>query len=266
MTVTDIAELRGLWRRSMIAWPDGRSDSRSSVHWLQGLQACIDLRQPAAAADFSRLRAIGELSIEHCSWLAQQQGFAGRCVSDGSHFQWIRTIDFQPRSSCDDVGSLRWQDGVLVETGRDIAYVEHWHRDASAPTLPAAAVTLREAHEHTAAALLRVGALFMFARDRAVLATDGRTLADCVLGAPSLRHAQLLVDCEISFGDVHAAGFRITASSLPFRIGDTLQPQLEREQLTTLDRAPDGERLVRRWEIIAAEGELGALTGSCNAH
>ena len=85
-------------------------------------------------------------------------------------------------------------------------------------------------------------------------------------GAPSLRHAQLLVDCEISFGDVHAAGFRITASSLPYRIGDTLQPQLAREQLTTLDRAADGARLVRRWEIIAAEGELGTLAGSCNAH
>jgi hypothetical protein len=266
VTLSDVSELRGLWRRSMIAWPDGQSDNSSSVHWLQGLCACIDLRQPAAAVDFSSLRSVGELSIDHCAWLAQQQGFAGRCVFDGGYFQWLRTIDFQPRASYDDVGSLCWQGGVLVETGRDAAYVEHWHRDACAPTLPAVAVTLREANENTSAALLRVGAVFMFARDRAVLPVAGRTLAECVAGAPSLRHAQQLVDCEISFGNVRAAEFRITASSLPVRIGAALEPRVAHERLTTLDRAPDGAALTRQWEITAAEGELGALgalTGNC---
>lgn len=266
MTLTDVSELRGLWRRSMIAWPHGQSDTTSSVRWLQGQYACIDLRQPAAVVDLSRLRTIGDLSIDDCAWLAQQQGFAGRCDFDGAHFQWVRTIDFQPRSSCDDVGSLCWQGDVLVETGRDVAYVEHWHRDASAPTLPAAAVTLREANENTAAALLRVGSVFMFARDRAVPPTAGRTLAECVTAAPSLRYAQQLVDCEISFGDVQREGFRITASSLPFRIGDALDPHLAHERLTTLDRAADGAPLIRHWEITAGEGELDALAESCGGH
>jgi hypothetical protein len=277
VTLTDVSGLRGLWRRSMIAWPDGQCDTTSSVRWLQGLCACIDLRHPAAAVDFSRLRTGGDLTIDHCAWLAQQQGFAGRCIFDGGHFQWLRTIDFQPKSPCDDVGSLCWQGGVLVETGRDVAYVEHWHRDVSAPTLPAAAVTLREANENTAAALLRVGAVFMFARDRAVLPAAGRTLAECVAGAPSLKAAQQLVDCEISFGAVQGARFQITASSLPFRIGDALDPQFARQRLTTLDRAADGAPLTRRWEITAGEGELGALgalgagdargaAGSCGGH
>ena len=155
---------------------------------------------------------------------------------------------------------------MLVETGRDVAYVEHWIRDASAPTLPAAAVTLREANENIAAALLRVGRVFMFARDRAVCPAAGRTLAECVAAAPSLRHTQQLVDCEISFGEVRAAEFHISASSLPFRIGDGLEPRFERERLTTLDRAADGARLVRHWEITAGEGGLGALTGSCGDH
>ncbi len=266
MTPTDVSELRGLWRRSMIAWPDGQCDTTSSVSWLQGVCACIDLRQPAATMDFPPVRAIGDLSIDHCVWLAQQQGFAGHCGFDGGYFQWDRMIDYQPSTSCDDVGSLCWQGGVLVETGRDVDYVEHWHRDASAPTLPTAAVTLREANENTAAALLRVGPVFMFARDRAVRPPAGRTLAECVAAAPGLRDAQQLVDCEISFGDVRVAEFRITASSLPFRIGDALQPQFERAHLTTLDRAPGGAPLVRHWEITAAEGELGALTGSCGGH
>ena len=275
MTLTDVSELRGLWQRSMIEWPDGQCDTASSVRWLQGLCGCIDLRQPAAAQNFPRLHSIRELTIDHCAWLAQQQGFAGRCVFDGSYFQWVRAIDFQPSTSRDDVGSLSWRGGVLVETGRDIAYVEHWHRDASAPMLPAAAVTLREANENTAAALLRVGAVFMFARDRAVLPAAGRTLAECVAAAPSLRHAQQLVDCEISFGDVRAGVFRITASTLPFRIGDALNPHFARARLTTLDRAADGAPLTRHWEITGVEGEpselgelgeLSARAGSCGGH
>jgi hypothetical protein len=275
VTLTEVSELRGLWQRSMIEWPDGQRDITSSVRWLQGVCTCIDLRQRAAAKDFPRPRSIRELSIDHCAWLAQQQGFAGRCVFDGGYFQWLRAIDFQPRTSSDDAGSLRWQGGVLVETGRDVAYVEHWHRDASAPTLPAVAATLREANENTAAALLRVGAMFMFARDRAVLPAAGRTLAECVAAASSLRHAQQLVDCEISFGDVRAGVFRITASTLPFRIGDALEPHFARERLTTLDRAADGAALTRHWEITAVEGEFGELgelhelgvpAGSCGGH
>lgn len=275
MTLTEVSELRGLWQRSMIEWPDGQCDTTSSVRWLQGVCACIDLRQPAAAKNFPRPRGIRELSIDHCAWLAQQQGFAGRCVFDGGYFQWVRAIDFQPTTSCDDVGSLRWEGSVLIETGRDVGYVEHWHRDASAPTLPGAAVTLREANENTAAALLRVGAVFMFARDRAMLPAAGRTLAECVAGAPSLRHAQQLVDCEISFGDVQAGVFRITASTLPFRIGDTLDPHFARDRLTTLDRAADGAALTRHWEITTVEGELSELgelgelgvpAGSCGGH
>jgi hypothetical protein len=259
VTITDVSELRGLWRRSLIAWPDGARDATTSVRWLQGLRACIDLRQPADAADFSRVRARGDLSIDQCAWLATQQGFAGHCTLDGSYFEWTRTIDFQPRAPWADAGSLCWEGGVLVETGRDIAYVEHWQRDAAAPTLPVGAVTLRATDENTAAALLRVGPLFMFARDRAVVPAAHRTLGECVAAAPTLRHAQELVDCEISFGDARSAGFRITASSLPYRLGDALDPHLARERLTTTDRAADGTALVRHWDITGSEGELDAL-------
>lgn len=259
MTITDVSELRGLWRRSLIVSADGERDTTTSVCWLQGLRACIDLRQPAAAADFSRVRARGDLSIDQCAWLATQQGFAGHCTFDGCYFEWTRTIDFQPAAPCADAGSLCWEGGVLVETGRDIAYIEHWQRDAAAPTLPVGAITLRATDENTTAALLRVGAVFMFARDRAVVPVAHRTLGECVAAAPTLRHAQELVDCEISFGDARSAGFRITASSLPYRLGDALDPHLTRERLTTTDRTPDGTALVRHWDITGSEGELDAL-------
>jgi hypothetical protein len=259
----DVSGLRGLWQRSMIAWPDGNRDTTASVHWLQGLSVCIDLRQPAppagaAPADFSGVRALDDLSIGQCKRLALQQGFAGRCVLDGSHFEWIRSIDFQPGSQVADAGSLHWEGDVLVETGLDSAYVEHWHREPDAPSLPVAAVALREADEKTAAAMLRVGPVFMFARDRAIAAAGHPTLGACVAGAATLRQARALVDCEISIGAALPSGFRISASTLPWRVGDRLEQHFVRDQLSTMDRAPNGSTLTRRWEIIDAEGDLDA--------
>jgi hypothetical protein len=262
MTV-DVSGLRGLWQRSMIAWPDGKRDTTTNVHWLQGLSSCIDLRQPAlpsgaAPADFSGVRALDDLSIGQCNHLALQQGFAGRCVFDGSRFEWIRSIDFQPGSAAADAGSLHWEGDVLVETGLDSAYIEHWHRDPDAPSLPAAAVVLREVEEKTAAALLRVGPVFMFARDRAIAAVGHPTLSACVAGTATLQQARALVDFEISFGAALPSGFRISASTLPWRVGDRLAQQFVRDQISTLDHAADGRTLTRRWEIIDAEGDLDA--------
>jgi hypothetical protein len=263
----DISGLRGLWQRSMIAWPDGKRDTTTRVHWLQGPSACIDLRQPApplvaATADLSCLRALDDLSIGQCTRLALQQGFAGRCVFDGSHFEWIRSIDFQPGSPGADAGSLHWEGDVLVETGRDSAYVEHWHRESSAPTFPVAAMVLREADEKIAAAMLRVGPVFMFARDRAITAAAHPTLGACVAGAASLRQARALVDCEISFGAALPSGFRISASTLPWRVGDMLEQHFVGEQLSTMDRAANGNTMTRRWEITDAEGDFDAAGGS----
>lgn len=265
-----VSGLRGLWRRSMIAWPDGTRDSASSVRWLQGLSLCIDVRQPAmpvaatppAPAAFAGVGAPSDLSIDQCVQLAQQQGFAGRCVFDGSHFVWSRSIDFQPRSPVADAGSLHWEGNVLVETGRDIAYVEYWHRDSTAATLPVAAAVLRETEHGTAAMLLRVGQVFMFARDRALTLDGPQALGEYVAGAASLRQAQQLVDCEISFGRALPSGFRITASTLPWRIGVLLDQRIMRTQLTTLDCAGNGSAITRRWEIVDAEGDLGALAAA----
>jgi hypothetical protein len=253
-----VSGLLGLWHRSMIAWPDGTRDLITSVRWLQGLSACMDLRQPATL-DTSAARAVNDLTIEQCALLAQQQGFAGRCDFDGAHFLWTRSIDFQPQSPVADAGSLHREDNVLVETGRDIGYVEHWHRDSTASTLPVSAAELRDADDGTAAALLRVGPVFMFARDRALTLAGPQSLDEYVAAATTLEQAQQLVDCEISFGRALPAGFQITASTLPWRVGARLDPRIARSQLTTLDCAANGSAVSRRWEIVGAEGDLAAL-------
>jgi hypothetical protein len=165
-------------------------------------------------------------------------------------------------TSAVDAGSLCWQGDVRVETGRDIAYPEHWHRDDGAPRLPVAAVAVREANEHTAAAMLRVGAAFMFAGDRAMVAAGRQTLGECVAEAPTLPQARQLLDCEISFGDALPGRFQITASTLPYRIGDVLDPHFMRGQLITMDRAQNSTAMTRRWEITDGEGDLEALAAA----
>jgi hypothetical protein len=69
-----VADLRGLWQRSMIAWPDGRRDDTTEVRWLQGLCADADLRRPSPIADFSHVYGRADLSLDECAWLARQQG------------------------------------------------------------------------------------------------------------------------------------------------------------------------------------------------
>lgn len=257
--VPHLAELRGLWRRSLVSWPDGTRDTTTNVRWLQGSRAYVDLRQPAVLGDFSHRRGLADLSMDDCARLAEQQGFAGRVSFDGTHFEWVRLIDFQPKALHADAGSLWWEDGVLIEKGRDIAYTEHWHRDDSAEVEPTVSLALCEKSDGINGRLLRVGSWFMYARDRAAALPEHTSLSECVSAAPTLSHAQALVDCEVSFGLVTRDGFLITASSLPYRIGDLLSQQPDSDTLTTEDRDAYGSTRMRRWDITEREGELSAL-------
>jgi hypothetical protein len=194
-----------------------------------------------------------------CRNLSAQTGFAGHCKFDGSHFEWTHTIDLQPTAQYSDVGALRWEGDVLIESGRDVGYIEHWHRDNGRSTLPVGALVLCEADNGTKGALLRVGPVFMFARDRSLVPPAKKTLGECIAEAASLEHAQQLVDCEISFGNVSPNGFCITQSSLPYRRGDVLKQRLTNDTVITMDRAPNGDPIARHWRITESEGERAAL-------
>jgi hypothetical protein len=237
-----LIELQGLWRRSSIAWPDGRCDTTSQVYWLQGPGYFGDLRQPAQLPDFSHVRALGDLSHQDCLRLAEQQGFAGDLTFDGRHFEWTRRIDFQPKGPYPDAGSLRWHSDTLIEEGRDLPYIEHWHRDAMIDVQPAAAALLRHRRRGTGGLLIRAAECYIFARDRSVELGLYGTLAQCVAAAPTLEHARALVDCEISFARASRDVIRIAASTLPHRVGCDL-----------------GSRLDSNWEILEIAGHAGDL-------
>lgn len=249
-----LAELRGLWTRSLIQWPDGRRDVSTAVHWLQGPSLYIDLRQPVARPDFSTTRALEEVTDAQLAWLVNQEGFAGRLGHTPGWFEWAREIDFQPQAMYSDCGSLRHADGYLVETGRDVAYVEHWHRAEIGDVAQCAAARLLEADSGRTASLVRVGEVFMLAVDRSCPLPALPTLAACVAAAPDRRAALALVDFELSFGRIVGGQWRITQSSLPWREARLLAPRRVDSHGLELG---DG----RRFTLVDCEGEPSLLGG-----
>jgi hypothetical protein len=251
-----LADLTGLWTRSLQAWPDGRRDTTTQVGWLQGIASYADLRQPPTIIGrFGHARCLHDLSLADCEQLALQQAFAGIFVARAEGHEWLRVIDYQPPRPTRDIGRLYWQDDILIEEGLQGEYIEHWHRDPQLPLLPCAALTLRGLDDERWGSLLRVGNLFMLARDRQC-PVQGGSLAAAVAGAADLAAARALVDFEISAGVITAEAWQITRSTLPFRVGASLTCQMSGEaRLHTADLSPEGAAITRHWEIISAEGE-----------
>src|SRR5581483_8141852 len=126
--VATAAQLRGVWRRSLIEWVGGDRDETTSVVWLQGISWYADLRQPVGAPDFAGVRCLRDLSTEHLAWLARQQAFAGQLRADASGFRWTHVVDLDVCGGQPDAGHLSWDGDTLVEVGRYLPYREWWHR------------------------------------------------------------------------------------------------------------------------------------------
>lgn len=247
--VLEISETFGLWERSLIAWPDGRRDTTTFAAWLQGPTLFADLRQPADPPSFAGVACLNDLAPEHFNWLARQEGFAGRFVRAGDAFEWQRHLDFQCTSAASDAGYLAFSDGVLIEEGRDAPYIEHWHR-ASRDVAPHVAFLLRD-REGCTGFLVRAGGVFMLVRARATALPHGASLSELV-HAGTLAEARVLLDCEISLGEVAGGAWRIGRSSLPYRVGADIAPAFSRDEnrITTADIANDGAAFARVWTIV----------------
>jgi hypothetical protein len=264
-----IESLQGLWRRSLILWPDGRRDTETDVAWLQGPSYYVDLRQPAGRPDFQGVAALRYMTKAQAAWAARQEGFAGQLRRDGAFFEWQRALDFQPASGQPDSGRLRLEGGILVEEGRYVPYVEHWHHDAGART-PCVALRLRDRATGCEGVLVRVGDTFMYARGRMAALPSGVSLTDSIEGAASLRAAQDLMDCEISIGGTGPVGWIIKRSSLPFKEGLHLSPGIRDcgAKYLTADLTPEGTWATREWDILDIQGDEWAASadgGSCVA-
>jgi hypothetical protein len=257
-----VADMPGLWHRSLLVRADGTRDTSTWVAWLQGQKLFADLRLPAGRPSFRGVRGLDDFTRQQTEWLARQEGFAGQFDREGEYFVWHRVLDYQPKSAAADAGRLRQEGDYVVEEGRDTPYVEHWHREPG-PTAPVVAARLRDQKSGRDGFIVRVGAAFMYARAGigASLPT-GSLLADHVEAAPSLRAAQELVDCEISFGRVtELGGWLIERSSLPFREGAHLDPALDptRHAFRSSDVTGEGHEMCRNWAVVELEGDAAAL-------
>src|SRR5690606_23242381 len=111
--VPTIASLMGLWRRSLIIWPDGTRDTSTRVWWLQGPGFYGDLRQPRDAPAFDGTYRLADMSPLQLAWMSRQEAFAGELRFNGTHFEWERMIDLQPTAAHADCGRLRFEANVL---------------------------------------------------------------------------------------------------------------------------------------------------------
>jgi hypothetical protein len=230
--------------------PDGSRDAETSVTWLQGRTFFADLRQRPGRPDMSGVFGLHDLSCAQIDWLASQEGFAGTLAEDDDCIEWTRRIDYQPPSSSADAGRVRFEEGRLIEEGRDVAYVEHWTRGEEPATAACWGASLEDAEAGFRAWIVRAGAAFMFARARTQTLPTGARLAELVRGAGSLAEKRALVDCEISLGSVGARGWRIERSTLPFREGRVLTVEVSADSLHVHEA--DARRI---WRIDAMEGE-----------
>ncbi|MDH6108540.1 hypothetical protein P3T36_007716 [Kitasatospora sp. MAP12-15] len=266
-----LADLPGVWRRTLVREADGSTDRVSAVTWVQGPALFGDLRRPPGLDEVVGRAPLAQLDRPQLLALCEQKAFAGTLEQDGDRFSWVRQIDLHPSAPLPDAGTLHWADGVLVEEGLHEAYLEHWE-PVERPSAPggrppgglAAAALLDDPAEGCAGVLVRVGSWFCYARDRsAPLPTRLVPLAEQVRGCADRAQAAALLDCEVSIGRVHADRWEIVASTLPQRVGVHLRPEPNREGdgLRITDTDPAGRDRPRDWRLARVEGPGRLLAG-----
>lgn len=242
-----VAELTGLWRRSLIAHRDGRRDTDTQVRWLQGPQSYVDLRQLSGRPAFDGVSHVRDLRPHQIDWMATQLAFAGRLTCAGVVFSWHKTMDLQPIEP--DLGRLSYDGETLVEQALDLAYVEHWHREPGA-TEPIVEARLNDPDEGRSGVLVRVGARLGFARSRTTELPAGETLADVLASRSTVRARQDLLDCEVSMATPDGDRWRITRSSSPWREGTIFALEsASAGEILLREQDAAGREVLWRWEI-----------------
>src|SRR5215469_9650934 len=101
-----LPDLYGLWRRAMIAWPDGRRDTATEVYWLQGPHHYADLRIPPGRPAHRGIACLRDLDWPMLDFMARQEGFFGKLDVAQSIGAWHRAFDYQPDTGVPDRGAL----------------------------------------------------------------------------------------------------------------------------------------------------------------
>lgn len=250
VTRADIVHRR--WRRLALATPGTAVDTTTDVLWLQAGQSYIDLRIPADMPAITAA-ALDELTRDDLIALCRLQAFAGHLTHDGGQWTWRREVDLHPAEPLPDRGRLHLAGDVLIETGVGRDYFEDW--EAGPPAAHGLEMSLRDGAGR-AGMLLRVGEHFGYVRGRVdgSAPAPGMPLREAMTAA-DLDTARALMDLEVSLGTVDADRWIITRSSLPFRVGDDLAPELVSGEVTVDERGAAGETVRRRWTVTLDHSE-----------
>ena len=131
-------QLIGVWRRSGLIIDGARQLDRCDVLWLQSADWYVDIRLPTSHAEPSPQ---GDVAIH----FARARAFAGIASWQEPVLTWEHVVDVDehPRT---DSNPLEWtKDGVLERgvhrsQGRDVPWIEEWHRiDAAEPVVSVSA-------------------------------------------------------------------------------------------------------------------------------
>jgi len=247
-----LQDVSGQWRRTSIAWPDGRSDTATEVFWLQGVRRYADLRIPAGRPACAGAVCLRNLDRAMLRFMTRQEGFFGHLDIDASVGRWHRAFDYQPDTGMADHGALAFEDGVLVERGIDLPYIERWSRKAGPESVMAFGLATEAG---TPGCLVLAGDAFIYARGRTTALPPCVTLNQLLDRAGSLQAAQDLFDCEISFGRCQGGDWRIARSSHCFREGAALSPRLDSAAgvLVIDDVTAEGAPIEQSWRIVEHE-------------
>ena len=220
----------GVWQRELLETPANK-DTSSLVLWMQSHHYHIDLRVPhAVQVGLRKVKSLQDYNDDELLLLASQQGFAGitkvtPATNQSSEIcQWLREIDFQPKTTARDIGKMVFTDeNTIIETGIDENYLEVWRRltYSQEPTYSTFVTGQNRNGLTTKAYLIRTGKYVAIARPRAIELPAAESLIYAIKTDKPTRE-QLLdwLDMEISFGEMlDDQHWRINHSSLPFKVG-----------------------------------------------
>lgn len=221
----------GCWKRSWIKFADGSIDDTTAVVWLQTESQMVDVRINADSLNIARRSGLHDCTIDELHVLALNDASSGftECgppVVDGGGLRSATAtwntgghgINFQPVSAFPEPGLMTWNaDGtVMMECAPSGAYVEEWR------LVPGSREPL-SVKQHESGTIYGAGGLAVFVRDRAVPIPRLARLPELVDEYWEDRTLiEELLDCEFSVAELQGDDWTITASTLPWRMGEQL--------------------------------------------
>lgn len=221
----------GCWRRSWIRYADGAFDDTTTVVWLQTESQMVDVRINADATDLSHRTSLRECTLDELRLIAANDASSGFTECDspvlgsdglrGATASWHTRgfgMNFQPVSAFPEPGLMSWNDDatVMFERAPSGAYDEEWL------LVPGSRESLSVTHDGLATTY-RAGPVAVFVRDRAVPVPRTARLLDLLDEYADDRPVvEALLDCEFSVAELRGDEWQITASTLPWRRGESL--------------------------------------------